>query len=318
MSRAAVLVGGPDPFLDAEWLRNFATWRHTVDALYVIICGQYDSELRDYVAARVEAVGGHLTEFAPALDHGVAIGRVMAHVTQDLVMLCEEDAFVREPAAIHEAFGRIERGEVDVVACPRSTGTPGVIAFGNDRFGQLVAVTGEAGPIFWPCFLFAKRADLERTDRNYSVWGVPPGSVVMGQRFDAEQAMDTFGWASLQLRENGARVHTAANYRADRAKMDEWGLSPWFHVGSMSTGYGMYICGPGAHKLGLWASLRGSDLNDWAKRVAFWEILAERAPDMPERRAEYAESVAELARETAMSRGDIDDWKAKFVRLVNW
>lgn len=317
MSRAAVLVGGPDPFLDAEWLRNYATWEAEVDRLYVIICGQQDRALRAYIQAKVDALGGTLVEFAPALDHGVAIKRALSAVTEDVVMLCEEDAFVRDPGKVRESFERIERNEVDVVACPRGTGTPDVIALGNNRFGELVASTGECGPIFWPCFLFARRTDLERID-NYSVWGAKAGESFLGHGFSEDQAMDTFGYASLMLRENGARVHTEPNYRADLAKMDDWGLSPWFHVGSMSTGYGMYICGPGAHKAGLWQHLRGSDLNDWCKRVAFWEILGERAEDLDGRRAEYAESVAELAREVGMDRGAINDWKAKFQRLINW
>lgn len=311
-------MGGPDPFLDAYWLRNYATWKHTVDELRVIVCGQHDRGLRDFIADRIAEVGGEVVEFAPALDHGVAIGRAMETITADLVMLCEEDAFVRDPAKVDESFARIERGEVDVVGCPRSTGTPGIIDFGNQRFGELVASTGEAGPIFWPCFLFARRADLERTDRNYSVWGGPPGVQAFGHTFDQEQAMDTFGWASLQLRENGARVHVEPNYRADLAAMGGWPNPGWFHVGSMSTGYGMYICGPGAHKAGLWQNLRNSDLTDWCKRVAFWELLAERSTDLPERRAEYAESVAELVRETGMDRGTIDRWKGEFARLINW
>ena len=82
MSRAAVLVGGPDPFLDAEWLRNYATWRSEVNALYVIICGQQDRDLRAYISEKVEALGGTLVEFAPALDHGVAIGRVLAALAE--------------------------------------------------------------------------------------------------------------------------------------------------------------------------------------------------------------------------------------------
>ena len=39
MTRAAVCVMGADPFLNAYWLRNFATWSDEVDELRVIACG---------------------------------------------------------------------------------------------------------------------------------------------------------------------------------------------------------------------------------------------------------------------------------------
>lgn len=315
MSRGVLLVAAADPFLDAYWFRNFATWRDQVDELKIIVNAVTESALRDYIATKAAEVGGEIVEFSPALDHGVAIGRVMPHMTSDVVLLMEEDAFVREPSKIGECFGRIERGEVDVVGCPRATGTPEVIALGNSRFGELAAGTGEAGPLFWPCFLFAKRADLERVG-NYSTWGAQAGETFLGRTFDTEQAMDTFGYASLMLRESGARVHVEPNYRADYSKMDLWGLTPWFHVGSLSTGFGKYIMGPRAHN-GIWAALRGTDLTDWCKRVAFWELMAERGDELNGVRDAYIESVAELERETGMDRSVINDWRAKFERLMN-
>jgi hypothetical protein len=314
VSRAAVLPAGADPFLVAEWLRHFSTWASQVDKLYVTVCGQEDPALRDYIAAKVEAVGGYI-DFGPMGDHGQVLGRLMSKVTEDLVMLCEDDAFVRVPDKIGESFARIERGDVDIVGSPRGSGTPEVIDLANRRFGIMTASTDEQGPLLWPCFLFAKRADLERIG-NYSVWRYQAGDTLLGHEFTSEQAMDTFGYASLMLRESGARIHVEPQYRADLAKMNEWGASQWFHVGSLSSGWGMYICGPTAHQ-GIWAVLRGTNLEDWCKRVAFWEILAERGDDLPVR-DQYRASVAELARETGMDRAIIDDWRRKFLRLVTW
>lgn len=297
----------------AEWFRNFETWRSQVDRLYVIVCGQPDRKLQRYIAAKVKAAGGTLVEFAPRMDHGQALGRAMSGVTEDLVMLCEDDAFVRKPGKIGECFERIERGEVDVVGCPRASGTPEVIELAASRFGQLVASpTNESGPLLWPCFLFAKREDLERVG-NYSVWA---GESFLGRQFSSEQVMDTFGYASLMLRENGARLHVEANYRVDRDRMEAWGGAPWFHVGSLSTGFGTYICGPRAHHT-IWAELRGTNLEDWCKRVAFWELLSERGDDLPDTREKYRASVGELAWETDMNRKVIDDWRGKFLGLMN-
>lgn len=312
MSRAAVLPAGPDPFLNAEWLRHFSRWAGEVDRLYVIVCGQPERKLQRYIEAKIKDVGGRLVEFAPILDHGQALHRALADVTEDLVMLCEDDAFVRKSSKVGECFARIERDEVDVVGCPRGSATNEILAFGVGRFGQLTASNGEGGPFLWPCFLFAKRADLERID-HYTVWS---GDSLLGRQFATEQTMDTFGYASMMLRENGARIGVEPNYRANRDRMDDWGGTPWFHVGSLSTGWGRYVGGTHATEE-VWATLRRGDLEDWTKRVAFWEIVADRGDDLPAEREQYRADLATLVRETGMSRKVIDDWRSKFTGLMN-
>jgi hypothetical protein len=310
--RAALLPAGPDPYLLAYWLRHYRAWAPEVDELHVAVCGQDDPAIRAYLAS---LAGPNVTmTFGPPTDHGTTIAQLLRGV-DGLVLLCEDDAFVRDPVRVRESFERIERGETDVVGSPRSTGTPDILEHANARFGQLIATTGEAGPILWPCFLFARSADLARTDGNYSVWGCPPGTTVLGRTFEREQVMDTFGWASLQLRENGARVHVEPNHRANLATMAEWTDAPWFHVGGLSTGFGMYILGPKAHDL---TGLRGTDLTDWTKRAAFWSILADSGDGPDWLRDDYRASIATLVERMGMSPDEIGRWRASFDPLINW
>lgn len=312
MSRAVLLVAAADPYLDAFWLRNFATWRSEVDELKVIVNAQYDVVLQSFIEERVEEVGGSVVEFSPALDHGVAIKRAMPSIESDHVLLMEEDAFVRHPKSVGEMFARIESGQTDVIGGPRSNGTPEVIAYGNDEYGQLVASTGEAGPLLWPCFLWARTADLRRLD-HYSAWG---GWEAFAFRFQEYQSMDTFGWASLQIRHLGLRVQAEPNYRSDLAKMAGWGDMPWFHVGGLSTGWGVYIMEPkGLHDATF---MRGTDLTDWAKRVAIWRILADRNDGPPGLIEQYRASIAKFVEDTGMAEGDIAQWRSTFDRLIGW
>lgn len=305
MSRAALLIAAANPYLDDFWCRNYATWRDQVDELWVVVTAQFDPAVQDMIRQSVEAVGGRVAEFANA-EHGVAISKVLPATKADYVLLMEEDAYFRDPKAVGAQFARIESGEVDVVGCPRSTGTPEVIAFGNDRYGQMVAAeSGEAGPLLWPCLLWAKREDLVKVG-HYSVWGCRPGGELFGHQFTAEQAMDTFGYASLAMQEMGLRIGVVPNYRSDMDKMPGWN-PPWFHVGGLSTGYGMYVMGPREHDV---THLRGTDLRDWSKRIAFWQ-LAGGSP-------EYMAALDDFIVATEMDRAEVAQWRGLFEPWITW
>jgi hypothetical protein len=317
MTRAAVLVCGADPFVTAYWLRHYLTWADQVDTLRLIVCGQDDPILREYIAGAIAAVpNAVLVDFAPVLDHGVALRRVMETTTEDVVMLCEDDAFVCRPSAVGEQFEMIERGDTDLVGCPRGTATAPLVSWANSRYGELKApVTGEAGPLFWPCFLWAKRADLKRTDRHYGAIGWEPGATILGQTYEERQSADTFGWSSLQLREMGLRITVQPNFRADLRAMPAWQNVPWFHAGGLSTGWGMYVMGPPVHDV---THMRGTDLTDWTKRMAWWQKLAEIGDDLADLRPAYRASIAKLATDTGMDMAQVEEWRAAFQRLITW
>ena len=315
MTRAALCVMGADPFLDAYWIRHFRSWADQVDELRVVFCGVDDQAHRALLRAALWDLPASAEWMPLGTDHGVAIREGMQGCRADVVMLCEEDAYVCKPGMVGEQFARIERGEADIVGGPRGTMTPELRSWANAKYGELTGQTGEAGPILWPCFLWARRADLERTDQHYGAIGWEPGARILGETYPERQSADTFGWASLQLRELGLRVHVEAQYRADFGAMAGWSDPPWFHVGGLSTGWGMYVMGPDSHDP---SAMRDQDLTDWTKRVAWWQRMAEKAPGPPGLAEPYRASVDRLVSAMGMDREQIAAWDRAFGRLVTW
>lgn len=312
------MPAGGDPFLIAYWLRHFRTWAGEVDELRIAVCGQDDPAIRAYLASL--ATDKVVMTFHPRTDHGAMIRYLVEATAAEFVMLCEDDAFVRRPGAVDGAFGRVERGAM--VACPRASGTPGVIDAANRRFGVLAAENGEQGPIFWPCFWFGRRADLLATDRNFGAAAFPEGerNALLDWTPPERNAMDTFGWASLQLRAMNLSVTVEAQYRAQRDLMASWDSAQWFHVGSLSSGYGLYLLGPirQEDRQGHWNAIR-NDLYDWEKRMSWWQRVHERWDGaLPEHHAAYGEAIRDYFAGTGMDQGAVNAWRAGFDHMVTW
>ncbi len=314
--RAALLPAGGDPFLLAYWFRNYRTWADHVDVLHVRVCGQSDPAIWGYLAGLAEALPHVVMRFAPRTDHGEVIRQLVEDTGADTVMLCEDDAFVRKPGKIGEMFESIESGQTDVVGCPRATGSDGMLDWARGRFGDWVAASGESGPILWPCFLFAKRDDLLRTDRRFGAWGWKAGEEVMGRTCPGDEALDTFGWATLQLREMGLRMRIEPNYRAQLERLAEWTDAPWFHVGGLSVGYGLYLLGGQSDREGNLEVVRG-DQHDWQKRASWWQRVAEKWDGaLPGHREEYLRELGLYMQ--VLDPGGVERWRRGFDSLVTW
>jgi hypothetical protein len=48
--RIGLLPAGSDPFLLAYWLRHYRTWADEIDELRVLVCGQCEPEVQQYLA----------------------------------------------------------------------------------------------------------------------------------------------------------------------------------------------------------------------------------------------------------------------------
>jgi hypothetical protein len=318
MSRAALLPAGADPFLNAYWLRHYRQWANEVDELLVQVCGQDDPEIREYIQGCVDAVPHAAVVFTERIDHGAVIGQLIDRTSADLVMLCEDDAFVRRRGCVDYQFKRIESGETDVVGCPRGSASPELIQLANARFGQHQVLSGETGPALWPCFLFAKRGDLLRTDHNFGAAGWPGGREIPGLgKTVNEVAGDTFVWASFQLRLMGLRISLEPEYRAQKEKLAEWTDAPWFHVGSLSSGYGSYFLS-GQDTTDHIRSIR-NDLYDWNKRMSWWQRVVEKWDGaLPEHHKAYQLALHDYIEQTGMDQGQVDEWKRGFQTLISW
>ncbi len=279
--RSALLPTPGDPFMLAYWLRNFETWRAQVDELVVFVNGQRDPALVQYAQSIVEAAGGRFLASERSAGHDGALLYLLQNTNAEHVVLCEDDAYVRHPDAVGEAFGRIESGQTDLVGSPRH----------EDYDGQYVRFTpyipGDLAELrhgLWPAFLFARRADLLATDQRFGdrAWWL--GETIEGWGEVTPEAcafvgigpemvhLDTLFGTTFQLRAAGLRTELVHHVRLyDAQATEEWLAEdpPWFHVTGLST---------------LPAVLDGADpvtLPDmdehgglWTRRVAWWFVTS--------------------------------------------
>lgn len=316
--RAALLPASADPFLNAYWLRHFTTWANQVDELKIAVCGELEPAVMRYTRGLVRAIPNATMYHLPLrTDHGTVIGYLLKRTKADHIMLCEDDAFVREPGRIDEAFRRIESGEVDLVGCPRGFASPEV-EIAAQRFGEPNRVEGgdDQGYAFWPCFLFVARANLLRTDGNFSVksWRKGEYEPVLDHTFAEDAATDTLVWASYQLRALGLRIRLERNYRITGDTTN----GPWFHVGSLSSGYGYSFLGPPEQRQ-IVVDNANAIRDDWAKRVAWWQrAWACWDGGIPAHHEAYGAALAELMAAIGVRQSQVDILRANYTHLVSW
>jgi len=316
VTRVALLPSGPDPFLIAYWFRNFhRVWADEVDELHVLVCGQSDPEAIAYISA-LASPKVRVTFHEARMDHGQALGLLMDGTDAEYVVLLEDDAYVRRTGAIASRFQRLENA--DIIGGPRGNASTEIIAAAQTRFGDpWFADTGEAGHALWPCFLFARREVLLQTDRRYGARNWQPGETVSGLNLTARTNLsaDTFASTTYQLRANGARIEVEGQYRVtNTAHMSQWVTqAPWFHVGSLSSGYG-YVIADDSGGTGI----RENEGSDWARRVSWWERFARTADALPTHLAHYRAEIAEFVSRSGLAQSDIDAWTSAYQGWITW
>ena len=331
--RAALLPAGGDPFLLAFWLRHYATWANEVDELRIIVCGQTDPNVCSYIIDRVAEVPHARVDFLwQRTDHGQVCRMLVDQTSADYVVLLEDDAFVRHPGVMDRCFRAIESGEVDVVGTARGNAGPNLIKRAAELWGEPVPTeSGETGLSLYPCFMFARKADLP-AHLGASHWNE-------GERIDSldylcteEEAADTFTEATWVLRSKGLRIRSESAYRSDSAHNGEGrhnvdggtnnGDAPWFHVGSLSSGYGCaFMSG---------ASVEGyqhlvdivrpkGELYDWHKRMSWWTRVADVTEgDLPDFHARYRQELNKFMADVDADPAEVNRWRANYDPLVTW
>lgn len=324
MTRAALLQLPGDPFVASYWARNFATWRHEVDALYVLVNGQTDAEAVDFIEDTLRAVAPGKLVFGSQegrLVHGQATRELVQACDEDLVMLIEDDAFVRDPSQVSQAFDKIEYGHCDVIGSPRGGMSPEVERAAVARWGSFEHANAGAGPGLWPCFLFARTKDLLDTSRIFESrsWGsghVIPG---LGQSFEREVTTDTFTTTAFELRNAGARVDFCVQHKELWHKELPPEGAPWFHAGGLSNGWFLGSWDGGGARPGLAGTNEG---NDWAHRCWWWHriAIAETTGDceyLLAQQNEYLDKLEQLIGLMGVAE-EVDAWTATLLPWINW
>lgn len=242
MTRAAVLPTPGDPFLNKLWFKFFEEkWQDEVDHLYVLVNSRIEKKVVNFLRKMYQSNPKVTFMYEDhMIEHGWALKKLILECKEDLVMLIEDDGLIFKSGAVKEQFDKIEKGEIDIVAGHRQSATPGISQATNDRFS-----VGSNECFMWPNFLFVKTEALKKTDMVFGSKGFKAGEEVPYLNWTAtqEEAMDTFGWAAIQLRSQGQRIEYIEQYHA--MNDDLWwynrrermwdGNCKWTHWGSLSS-----------------------------------------------------------------------------------
>jgi len=309
--RAALLPTPGDPLTLAYWLRNFETWAQHVDELVVLVNGAAgDQQLvaQALLNGRFPIVV-HTRYTSQRMGHDGAMRWLLANTEADHVVLCEDDAYVRHPKAVDDAFRLMTSGYTDFVGSPRHEDYAGSPLQVWPR--HLTQSYDEVRRGFWPAFLFARRMDLLNTDREYGDrrWNVGETIAGLDMLVTPELCdfvgiapdyihLDTLFGTTFQLRAKEPRVELVHHVRLfDAEATEQWVAEdpPWFHVTGLST-------------LDQLNSPYLPDLDEhgglWTRRVAWWERMGHELGPFIER--------------TGIRREDVAAWQARFDPWVTW
>jgi hypothetical protein len=332
--RAALLPAGGDPFLLAYWLRHYATWADEVDELRIVVCGQTDPTVMNYISGQVASVPHARVEFFPGrTDHGEVIRYLVDQTSADYVVLLEDDAFVRHPGVVAERFRRIEAGEVDVIGTARGNAGPKLLHRAEQRFGPTpVTVSGETGLSLYPCFMFARKSDIPTGRIGAFGWRNGDYIAALDYTCDQEEGADTFTHATWQMRAAGLRVEAESAYRSDAAHSGEGrhmvdggtntGDAPWFHVGSLSSGFGcsfMVDQTSGGYESLCEIVRPKGELYDWHKRMSWWTRVADVTEgELPDYHTEYRAQLDKFMADVDADPNEVTRWRRNYDPLVTW
>jgi hypothetical protein len=308
------------------WLRNYETWRDQVDELVVCINGNQTPEVLDYDQRIVERAGGRAMIFPQSIGHDGAMLWLLQNISAEYIVMCEDDAYVRHPEAVGQAFVKIKTGQTDIVGSPRHEdyATSPRQEWGPYTPGDLA----ELRHGLWPAFLFIRREEPLATDRVFGDRGWPRGGHIAGWGSVTPEAcafvgiaaeylhLDTFFGTTFQLRAKGLRTELVHNVRVyDAQATEDWVAldPPWFHVTNLSTiNYvldGTPIdqipdCGPGG---GL-----------WTRRVAWWTRTWKEADFGSPGWEERGRVLIEFMQRAEMVNRSVRAWGERFDPWVTW
>lgn len=319
----------------AYWLANFQTWRDEVDELYVLINNLYYPDLGRFAREAIEAADGTVTFITGRVQHGDCIDALVATAhakdPNGLVVLVEDDAYVRTPGKVRECFDRIEAGLVDVIGSPRYQDRITDPVEGS--WGPLTKDWSEIGRVLWPTFLFARSADLMATNRRYGydTWQV--GETIAGLDIEVTPelcayintgsyaALDVFYGTSYQLRAAGLRIEHINRVRPWLPEpATEWVKEdpPWVHITEVSTILGAVMpLIPGEQP--------DDDFPDkapgggrWTRCVAWWDILGRTEVAIPGHNDRFRGWLDRFIEVADIDRAEMARWQERFEPWVTW
>jgi hypothetical protein len=251
MSRAAILPFSGDPFLLHYWLYYFDNiWSGEIDRLYIHMNYRADDDIISYIRKLCSDRNIEFMYTDHMLQHGIAIDKILDIITEDIIMLIEEDAFIFKPGLVNYYFEQIEHGKYDIVGSKRTSCSPEIVDLTRAIYNAYDSGSEyDNGTNFWPCFFFCRKELLLKTDRHFHAKVWKNGDIIHQLNnyvVNKDLAGDTFVNTSIQIRsmvhndrilyirQDHGSPYDIKDAQYNRCIFD--GNAVWTHVGSLSSG----------------------------------------------------------------------------------
>lgn len=251
-SRAAILPFPGDPFLLRYWLSLFPRWSDEIDKLYIYLNSTIEADMVQYIRDLCLQYPKINLQYNPMqIEHGDVINRTLDIVTEEVVMLVEDDGFIFTPGIVNDCFRCIEEWGRDIVGSKRGSCSTEILEAAKNKWHLSYEGYGDQGPNFWPNFFFCRRSLLLKTDRCFGARAWKQGETIDSLGCVVEVpivAGDTFVNTSLQLRTlvPESRIQYIPQYHGHPDDLIHYldgtnlfdGKAMWCHIGSLSSGVG--------------------------------------------------------------------------------
>jgi len=334
-SRAGILPYVGDPFLLNYWLKFYdKVWGSEVDKLYIYAHNLIGEEIWDYIRRRcVKSKNVFLIEDHNQLEHGDSIDKALNSVTEEYVVLLEDDCFIFKSGKIDKCFQEIENEHLSLIGSKRGSCSKEILDRAAEIWGLSYEGLGDQGCNFWPNLLFTHKKILRATSRKFGATHWNPGDYCrpLDYNFNEEAVGDTFVFASLELRrmlpkgqigyipQYHASPDDLRDYEYKRLLFD--GDAPWTHMGSLSSGVGGIIRDKFNRPLSTGESMLKEENatlpNEWCKtdmekqeferRVCSWDMAWQEREtnELLEFGQEYKDGLERIITQYGLNRGAI-------------
>jgi len=340
MTRAAFLPSIGDPFVLLHTVKYFEeVWQDEVDKLYINIASVVGQGVVKNLASifaknpKIKFSSVKTGEF----QHGDNINYMLEQCEEDYILLIEDDSIIFKKGEVGLYFELMERDIIDMAGSPRMSCHPKLADIVQKKFGLDYSGYGDKGPAYWPCFLWVKRSDLLKTDRNFNVHLWTAGEdKVCGELAKVDMVGDTFVHTSIQLRELGLRILDVPQYHCNPNDQSSKGSGlgifdkkcGYMHFGSLSSGIRSYLFDDNDVPLkdremdpfavGILVKHNDpSEKMEMVRRIVWWKEALKCDYPVGEFRDLYKKAIDKFQKFNNISDEDVNRQKELYMEIIN-